>query len=106
MNHGYVLDATDWIDDFEIKQNYRSDYFTMKLNSDNNPGNGMKDIYYADLRLWNTARTTSDISNFRNQLLNYIAESSSLLSSFQMLAGGATENDLGQINFGQFTFAN
>jgi hypothetical protein len=51
----------------------------------------MQNTYFADVRLWNYARSLNQIRFYRNKLLDYKKEVSYLLSSMQLLGGGRSK---------------
>lgn len=55
--HGYVKDAKTFIHMFNLHQESKYDKFSVVLNADEYLRNGMRDTFYADVRVWKNARS-------------------------------------------------
>lgn len=66
VEHGYVKDTKTLIDKFSLRQDSEEGKFQLLVNSDGAQGNGMQNTYYADVRVWNVARSWSQIKQYRN----------------------------------------
>ena len=72
--HGYVKDAKAFIteqsgvqmDDYSRILDSEEGKIQLLINSDGTGSNGMQNIYYADVRVWNVARSWSQIKQYRN----------------------------------------
>ena len=68
--NGYVKDAHSYIDKFVLARG-ASDNVAIYINSDGTGNNGLSNIQYADVRVWNQARDWKSIKLHRNNIINY-----------------------------------
>lgn len=63
---------------------------------------GMQQIFFADVRIWNKARTWDEIKNHRQRVLDYNNERNNLIHNTQFLGGGRSydaEPDLARTRY-------
>lgn len=96
---GYLTHTKDFDTSFRMEMVNSWDMFRVQLNGDIYAGldgqpnkDGMAGIFFADVRIWNKARTWQQVKDSRQVILDLNQEKDNLIHNTQFLSGGRSYN--------------